>query len=69
MPMSDTNVYQDPDSSSAILLVLHLGEFAEVLGLASGGDWAQVDLGPGNTGSQVVGWVEASRLNVNGPCN
>jgi hypothetical protein len=69
MPMSDTTVYQDPDSGSAVLAVLHLGEFAEVLGVASGSDWAQVDLGPGNTGSQVVGWVEASSLNVNGPCN
>jgi hypothetical protein len=69
MPMSDTDVYQDPDSGSAVLAVLHLGEFAEVLGLAPGGDWAQVDLAPGNTGSQVVGWVEASSLNVNGPCN
>lgn len=69
MPMSDTNVYQNQDTSSAVLFVLHMGEFAEVLGLAPGGDWAQVDLEPGNTGSQVVGWVEASTLNVNGPCD
>jgi hypothetical protein len=69
MPMSDTNVYQNPDTNSAVLFVLHMGEFAEVLGLAPGGDWAQVDLGPGNTGSQVVGWVESSSLNVNGPCS
>jgi hypothetical protein len=32
----------------------------------SNGDWAQVDLGPGNTGSHVEGWVEASTLNLNG---
>jgi hypothetical protein len=69
MPMSDTNVYQNPDAGSAVLFVLQMGEFAEVLGLAPGGDWAQVDLGPGNTGSQVVGWVESSTLNVNGPCS
>lgn len=69
MPMSDTNVYQNQDTSSAVLFVLHMGEFAWVLGLAPGGDWAEVDLEAGNTGSQVVGWVEASTLNVNGPCN
>jgi hypothetical protein len=69
MPMSDTNVYQNPDAGSAVLFVLQMGEFAEVLGLAPGGDWAQVDLGPGNTGSQVMGWVESSTLNVNGPCS
>jgi hypothetical protein len=69
MPMSDTNVYQNQDTGSAVLFVLHMGEFAEVLGHAPGGDWAQVDLSPGNTGSQVVGWVEASTLNVSGPCN
>lgn len=69
MPMSDTTVYQKPDASSAVLFTLHLGEFAEVLGLAPGADWVQVDLGAGNTGSQVVGWVEYSSVNVNGPCD
>lgn len=69
MPMSDTQVYQNPDANSPTLFVLQLGEFAQVAGLAPGGDWAQVDLGPGNTGSQVVGWVESSTLNVNGPCD
>jgi hypothetical protein len=68
MPMSDTNVYASADTTSSVLFVLHLGEFAEVLGLTSSSDWAQVDLGPGNTGSHVVGWVEASTLNMNGPC-
>ncbi len=68
MPMGDTNVYSTPDSSAAVLIVLHLGEFAELLGTTASGDWARVDLGPGNTGSHAVGWVEASSLNVNGPC-
>jgi hypothetical protein len=69
MPMFDTNVYQNPDTGSAVLFVLHLGEFAQILGHTAGGDWVQVDLGPGNTGSHVVGWVEASTTNVNGPCS
>jgi hypothetical protein len=69
MPMSDTSVYTDPNTGSAVLVVLHLGDFAKVLGLNSGGDWAKVDLGPGNTGSSAVGWVNAATLNMNGPCS
>jgi hypothetical protein len=69
MPMFDTNVYESPDLSSPVLFVLHLGEFAQVLGSTTGGDWVRVDLGPGNTGSRVADWVEASSTNVNGPCS
>ena len=67
--MSDTSVHTDPDTSSAVLVVLHLGDFTKVLGLNAGGDWAKVDLGPGNTGSSAVGWVNAATLNMNGPCS
>ena len=69
MPMLDTNVYASPDLSSPVVFVLHLGEFAQVLGHTAGGDWVQVNLGPGNTGSHVVGWGEASTTNGNGPCS
>lgn len=69
MPMGDTSVYANADASSAVLVVLHVGDFAKILGLNSGGDWAKVDLGPGNTGSSAVGWVSASTLNMNGPCS
>jgi len=68
MPMGDTSVHADPDVSSPVEVVLHPGEFAAILGLAAGGDWAQVDLRPGNTGLNVVGWVDAGTLNVKGPC-
>lgn len=68
MPMDSTNVYASPDSSSQVLFTLQVGEFAAVLGTSPDGNWAQVDLGPGNTGSNVTGWVAASSLNVNGPC-
>jgi hypothetical protein len=67
MPMDDVDVYAEPSLASAVLTTLHVEEFAEVLGL-NGSGWAMVDLGPGNTGSTVVGWVEASTLNMNGPC-
>jgi hypothetical protein len=68
MPMGPTSVYAAPELTSAILATLQVGEFAAVNGLDPSGDWAQIDLGPGNTGSNIVGWVEASTLNVNGPC-
>jgi hypothetical protein len=68
MPMGATNVYEEPDTAATVATTLQLGEFAEVVGMHSSGDWAQVDLGPGNTGSHVEGWVEASTLNMNGPC-
>lgn len=67
MPMEDVDVHAEPSAASAVLATLHLEEFAAVLGL-DGAGWAKVDLGPGNTGSSVVGWVDASTLNMNGPC-
>jgi hypothetical protein len=69
MPMEDANVYMNPDTSSPVAAVLHVGEFAAILGHTPGGDFSKVDLGPGNTGSTVVGWVESSTTNVNGPCD
>jgi hypothetical protein len=69
MPMDTTNVYTDPDATSPVVAVLHVGDFAAIVGLDPSGDWARVDLGPGNTGSPAKGWVEANSLNVNGPCD
>lgn len=68
MPMEDVGVHASPEAASAVLVVLHVEEFAAVLGL-SGTGWAKVDLAPGNTGSTVIGWVEGNTLNMNGPCD
>ena len=68
MPMEDVDVHTSPDASSAVLVVLHVEEFAAVIGV-SGTGWAKVDLAPGNTGSTVVGWVEENTMNMNGPCD
>lgn len=67
MPMEDVDVHADANAASAVVIVLHVEEFAAVLGV-SGSGWAKVDLGPGNTGSGVVGWVDQATLNMNGPC-
>lgn len=67
--MEGTKVYASPDTSSDVLAALNVGDFAAITGVTADGDWAYVDLGPGNTGSTVEGWVESSTLNVNGPCD
>jgi hypothetical protein len=68
MPMSDANVYSLPDTTSAVVTVLHLNDFAAMVGQTASG-WASVDLAPGNTGSSATGWVSPADLNMNGPCD
>ena len=68
MPMEDVDVHADANAASAIVAVLHVEEFAAVLGV-SGTGWAKVDLSAGNTGSSVVGWLDEATLNMNGPCD
>jgi hypothetical protein len=68
MPMQDVNVHASPDTSATVVARLHVGEFAAIDGLSPDGNWAKVDLGPGNTGSSSAGWLERSSLNMNGPC-
>ena len=67
MPMEDVNVYAAPDPTSSVLAVLHVEDFAAVLG-ENGSGWVKVDLAPGNTGSSVQGWIDQTTLNMNGPC-
>jgi hypothetical protein len=68
MPMEDVEVHADPTAASPLLVVLSAEQFAAVLGVNATG-WAKVDLGPGNTGSSVQGWIEQTTLNMNGPCD
>lgn len=68
MPMEIVDIYEEPDTSSAVLAQLTPDEFAAINGMTADTDWAEVDLGPGNTGLTFVGWVDANTLNMNGPC-
>lgn len=68
MPMNRAEVHQSPSLDSDLVAWLDAAEFAAVLGLV-GENWAQVDLAPGNTGLDFVGWVESSTLNLNGACD
>jgi len=67
MPMFSTPVYESADAASAVVATLELNDYAAVIARAPG--WAQVDLSQGNTGLAVVGWVEESAFNFNGPCD
>jgi hypothetical protein len=67
MPMEDVEVRPEPSTAASVSVVLHVEDFAAVLGL-NGTGWAKVDLGPGNTGSSALGWIEQATLNMNGPC-
>ena len=69
MPMDTTPVYELPDVSSSVLATLELEDYAAVLGRTADELWAQVDLGQGNTGQAIVGWVEGWTVNLNGPCD
>ncbi len=65
MPMDSVNVYTGANTSSSVLATLNIEEFASVNGYTND-NWAQVDLGAGNTGLTGIGWMQQADLNVNG---
>jgi hypothetical protein len=65
MPMETAPVYSEPLTSATLVTTLEVNQFAAITGLY-GSDWAQVDLGPGNTGLAGMGWIQAGALNMNG---
>lgn len=67
MPMGLAEVHAGPDLSSDIVATLFTEQFAAVIA-TNGAGWAKIDLGIGNTGSTLQGWVERFTLNMNGPC-
>jgi hypothetical protein len=69
MPMDDTPVYAQPDSTSTLITTLTVGQYAAVLGTTASLDWAKVDLSLGNSGLSGQGWIDAGSLNMNGPCD
>jgi hypothetical protein len=67
MAMEDIPVYSEPDASSALLVTLHSGDYAKVLG--SAGDWFQLDLSVSSLGQNQSGWMSSQYVNFNGPCD
>ena len=68
MPMEETTVYGSPALDASALVTLVPGDYTAVTGLY-GDDWAQVDLDVGSLATGGQGWVEATTLNLNGPCD
>jgi hypothetical protein len=67
MAMEDIPVYAEPDTSSAMLVTMHNGDYAQVVGTA--GDWFQIDLSVGSLGQNQGGWMSSQYVNFNGPCD
>jgi hypothetical protein len=65
MPMESTQVFSSPDVASTLITTLEPEEFAAIIAF-NGGGWAQVDLANGNTGLSQLGWVDETRVNING---
>jgi len=68
MPMEGVHVYTEADVSSEVVATMGWGDYAAVTGKTKG-DWARVDLGAGNVGLDLAGWVQGVTLNLNGPCD
>jgi len=68
MPVDGVIVYTEGDVSSEVIATMRWGDYAAVTGKTKG-DWARVDLGAGNLGADMMGWVQGVTLNLNGPCD
>jgi hypothetical protein len=66
MAMEDTPVYSEPSSSSAVIVTMHSGDYAKVVGTAR--DWFKVDLSVGSLELSQSGWMSSQKVNFNGPC-
>lgn len=65
MPMGDVPIYEQPDTSSEVLIMLYAEDYAEVEGKTEDG-WFLVDLNVGNLGVDLTGWMEGVHVNFNG---
>ncbi len=67
MPMDDVPIYAAPDTSSAVLITLHIYDYVKVESKTAD-NWFAVDLGVGNVEMEENGWMEGMYANFNGPC-
>jgi hypothetical protein len=66
MAMEDIPIYSQPNASSTVIVTMHSGDYAKVIGTA--GDWFEVDLSVGSLGLSETGWMSSQNVNFNGPC-
>lgn len=67
MPMGHVPIHAEASAESELLTEATSGEYFKILDRGPG-QWVRVDLGVGNIGLDLVGWMEAAHLNINGPC-
>lgn len=69
MPMTETPVHAEADSSSAIIVIMQPpNDFAAVIGKTADASWIKLDLSVGSMGLYQTGWIEGGLVNFNGPC-
>ena len=56
-----------PLPGADVLYLISPADYARVIGKSANG-WLRIDLGVGNTGQNIEGWVEGMNANFNGPC-
>jgi hypothetical protein len=66
MAAGDTPVFSQPDTSSTMIVTMHDGDYARVVGAAR--DWFRIDLSVGSVGIAESGWIGKQNVNLNGPC-
>jgi len=66
MAYEHLSVYADPLTSSTVLATMEIGDYAQIIERTTG--WLKVNLGVGNIGAPVQGWIQESSAGLNGPC-
>jgi hypothetical protein len=68
MIMTDTSIYSSPDTTSSVLVTLHLNDYAMLTASTSG--WYTLDLNVGTAGMDNLGYLQQGDLGgFNGPCD
>jgi len=67
MFMSAAPLLAQPLPGAVVLYLISPADYARVIGKSANG-WLRIDLGVGNTGQNIEGWVEGMNANFNGPC-
>ena len=67
MFMTDTSIYSSPNTTSSVLVTLHLNDYVMAIAHVSG--WYTLDLNVGTISIQNLGYMQEGDLGgLNGPC-
>jgi hypothetical protein len=68
MAMAAMEVHEAPDATSPVLAIVPAEGYAAALARTAAG-WVRVDLGMGQPGQNLAGWIAPESVNLNGPCD